>query len=176
MGWMMLVYRVLLVALDFAVLGLQVVTAVAASLWEVVRPREMKDLRGQVAVVTGAGHGIGRNLALQLATLGVRVACWDVDMRAAEDVVDEMEKLGGSGLAVLVDVSDREAVRRGALTSRTQLGEVTLLFNNAGIMPCKPFLSHTEKEVEKVFAVNVFSQFWCVYEFLPRMLSLTWAT
>ena len=48
MGWMMVVYRVLLVALDFAVLGLQVVTAVAAALWEVVRPREMKDLRGQV--------------------------------------------------------------------------------------------------------------------------------
>ena len=68
--------------------------------------------------------------------------------------------------------------------------QVTLLFNNAGIMPCKPLLAHSEKEVEKVerkilkrfhfcnlfsiqvFAVNVFSQFWCIYEFLPRMLTL----
>ena len=67
--------------------------------------------------------------------------------------------------------------------------QVTLLFNNAGIMPCKPLLAHSEKEVEKVemenseetffvtfafqvFAVNVFSQFWCIYEFLPRMITL----
>ena len=67
-----------------------------------------------------------------------------------------------------MDVSDREAVRKAALTTRTQMGEVgepfliifglkeniflqvTLLFNNAGIMPCKPLLAHSEKEIEKV--------------------------
>jgi len=68
-------------------------------------------------------------------------------------VAREIDKAGGSGLPVKVDVSDREAVRQAALTSRTQLGEVTLLFNNAGIMPCKPLLSHTEEEVEKVSSV-----------------------
>jgi len=87
-------------------------------------------------------------------------------------VLKELEEQGGSGIALKVDVSDREAVRRAALTTRTQLGEVSLLFNNAGIMPCKPLLSHTEKEVEKVFSVNVMSQFWTIYEFLPRMLVL----
>merc|ERR1719210_2334341 len=52
------------------------------------------------------------------------------------------------------------------------MGEVTLLFNNAGIMPCKPFLNHSQAELEKIFFVNVFAQFYTVQELLPRMLNL----
>ena len=52
------------------------------------------------------------------------------------------------------------------------MGEVTLLFNNAGIMPCKPFMQFSEKELEKIFDVNVFAHFHTVHEFLPRMINI----
>jgi len=169
---LLILLNMLLLVLDTLVLVGQVVSAILETIYRTFRPKAFKDLTGQVAVVTGAGHGIGRCLALQLTQLGVRVACWDLNLKWAESVLDEVEQMGGSGLALKVDVSDREAVRRAALTTRTQLGEVTLLFNNAGIMPCKPLLQHSEKEIEKVFSVNVFSQFWTIYEFLPRMLTL----
>lgn len=167
-----LVQQVAFFLLDTMLLVLQIVNSVVEELYRTVRPREEKEVQGEVAVVTGAGHGIGREIAKQLVQLGVRVACWDINKEGASETVLELEKLGGQGMVVVVDVSDREAVRNAAMVTRAQLGEVSLLFNNAGIMPCKPFLNYSEKEIEKIFAVNVFSQYWTVLEFLPRMISI----
>ena len=160
------------VLMDLVVLILKIVYSYAEELVRQFWPRREKDLRGEVAVVTGGGHGIGRELALKLVKLGVRVAIWDVNKAGAEQTLTEMESLGGEGMVLVVDVSDKEAVHKAAEETRLQMGEVTLLFNNAGIMPCKPFLTYSQKEVEKIFDVNVFSQFWTVKEFLPRMINL----
>ena len=160
------------VLLDLLVLILRIFYSYAEELVRLFIPRQMKDLRGEVAVVTGAGHGIGREMALKLVKLGVRVAIWDVNKAGAEETLAEMKSLGGEGMVLVVDVSDKEAVHKAAEETISQMGEVTLLFNNAGIMPCKPFLSYSQKEVEKIFDVNVFSQFWTVKEFLPRMINL----
>ena len=164
---------------DFLSLLVDTLVVVLRVLWSyleeaarLVVSRPEKEVRGEVAVVTGAAHGIGRELTLQLAGLGVRVACWDVNKAGLEETVRTVKERGGQALVVLADVSDREAVRRAALFTRTEMGEVTLLFNNAGIMPCKPIMSYSESEVEKIFSVNVYSQFWTVKEFLPRMISL----
>merc|ERR1712130_838086 len=166
------VQQVLFFLVDTGLLVLQILNSVVEELYRTVKPRTEKDVQGEVAVVTGAGHGIGREVAKQLVKLGVRVACWDINKKGAEETVLELEKIGGQGMAVLVDVSDREAVRNAAMVTRAQLGEVTLLFNNAGIMPCKPMFSYAEREIEKIFAVNVYSQYWTVMEFLPRMISI----
>jgi len=166
------IHQVLFFLLDTGLLILQILHSVVDEMYRIVRPREEKDLLGEVAVVTGAGHGMGREMAKQLVKLGVRVACWDINKEGAEETVMEMEKAGGQGMVVVVDVSDREAVRNAAMVTRSQMGEVTLLFNNAGIMPCKPVLNYSEKEIEKIFAVNVYSQYWTVMEFLPRMISI----
>jgi len=166
------VQQVIFFLVDTGLLILQIVNSVVEELYRVVRPKKEKEVQGEVAVVTGAGHGIGKEIAMQLVSLGVRVACWDINKKGAEETVLELEKMGGQGMVVVVDVSDREAVRNAAMVTRSQLGEVTLLFNNAGIMPCKPMLSYSEKEVEKIFAVNVFSQYWTVMELLPRMISI----
>jgi len=166
------IQQVVFFLIDTGLLVLQILHSVVEELYRVVRPREEKQVMGEVAVVTGAGHGIGRNIAKQLVRLGVRVACWDINKEGAEETVMELEKEGGQAMAVVVDVSDREAVRNAAMVTRSQMGEVTLLFNNAGIMPCKPVFNYTEKEIEKIFAVNVYSQYWTVMEFLPRMISI----
>eukprot|EP00092_Neocalanus_flemingeri_P020135 GFUD01021797.1.p1 GENE.GFUD01021797.1~~GFUD01021797.1.p1 ORF type:complete len:312 (-),score=88.57 GFUD01021797.1:456-1391(-) len=169
---LVVVQQVVFFLLDTGLLVLQILHSVVDELYRTFKPKEEKNVSGEVAVVTGAGHGIGRDLARQLVKLGVRVACWDINKEGAEETVMELEKEGGQAMVVVVDVSDREAVRNAAMVTRSQMGEVTLLFNNAGIMPCKPVFNYTENEIEKIFAVNVYSQYWTVMEFLPRMISI----
>jgi len=169
---MVVVQQVIFFLIDTVLLVLQIIYSYAEELYRIFRPKEEKTLMGEVAVVTGAGHGIGREISKQLVELGVRVACWDINQDGAEETVMQLEKLGGQAMAVAVDVSDREAVKNAAMLTRSKMGEVTLLFNNAGIMPCKSMFSFTEKEIEKIFAVNVYSQYWTVMEFLPRMISI----
>ena len=164
--------EVLAVLLDTVLLLIRLLWSCLEEVVRLVLPRPEKEVRGEVAVLTGAGHGIGRELALRLVSLGVRVACWDINRAGAEETLRMMKERGGEGMVVEVDVADRDAVRSAALMTRTEMGEVTLLFNNAGIMPCKPIESYSQQEIEKIFGVNVFSQFWTVQEFLPRMISL----
>ena len=71
--------------------------------------------------------------------------------------------VGGRGLGDLVDVSNSEAVKAGAVRIREKVGHVTILVNNAGILSSKPFLSHSPREIERMFSVNVFSHFWVSY-------------
>ena len=164
--------EVVTVVLDLILLLIKLVLSIFEELFRQLFPKKEKDLRGEVAVVTGAGHGIGRELSLQLVKLGVRVSCWDINKTGAEETVEQIRKLGGEAMALVVDVADKDAVKKAALETRNEMGEVTLLFNNAGIMPCKPFMKYSQQELQKIFDVNVMAQFWSCHEFLPRMLNL----
>lgn len=166
------VVQVALFIRDTTVLLVAVLLSIFKALYRLVIPVEKKSLSGCVAVVTGAGHGIGRELARQLAGMGASVACWDRNGEAAQEVADEISEHQGKSIAVTVDVSDKKAVEDAALSTVTKLGDVTLLINNAGVMPCKPLLSFTCSEVEQQFSVNVLSHFWTVKQFLPRMIEL----
>lgn len=134
-------------------------------------PQSPKSLENEVALVTGAGHGIGNQLALQLSKLGAKVVCWDINDKTAEKTAQQINRNGGTAWAFKCDVSNREGVAAVAEQTRAIVGNVTMLFNNAGIMPCKPFMSHTPEDVERVFRVNVFAQFWTLFEFWPDFLA-----
>jgi len=157
---------------DTIALLMTVVLSVVRALYRLVVSEEEKSLSGEVAVVTGAGHGIGRELVRQLAGMGARVACWDKNGEAVRIVAEEIREIGGKAIAVTVDVADKKAVEDAAFITTDKLGEVTLLINNAGIMPCKPLLSFSCSEVETQFSVNVLSHFWTIKQFLPRMMEL----
>ena len=88
----------------------------------------------RTAVVTGAARGIGRAIALRLATDGHHVAVLDLDESACQEVADEITEGGGTALAVGVDVSDPEQVEAGVARIADELGTPTLLVNNAGII------------------------------------------
>lgn len=139
-------------------------------------PVPPKPIDHETVLITGAGHGIGRHLALQLvADHGVRkIVCWDINQKSCDDTASEVRALmrgKGSCWSIQCDVSDREQVRKAAEMTRAQCGRVTMLINNAGILPARPFLDFSDGEtIRKIFEVNTYSQFWTVFEFLPDML------
>jgi len=144
--------------------------SIYASLMRVIWPGPGKSLLGEIAIVTGAGHGIGRELSLQLAKEGAKVVCWDINEETAEETVQNIRRRNGIACSFKCNVADREEVKRVAQKTRTTMGKVTMLFNNAGIMPCKSFMQHSQRDIEQVFQVNVYSQFWTLQEFLPDFI------
>jgi 3-oxoacyl-[acyl-carrier protein] reductase len=125
------------------------------------------ELQGQVALVTGGGRGIGRNIALELAAAGARVA---VAARSADELRETAEEIGG--LAIECDVSNRESVERMVARAASELGPIDLLVANAGIS----IDEHAAWEVEPadwwhVFEVNVLGVYLCCRAVIPGMLA-----
>jgi NAD(P)-dependent dehydrogenase (short-subunit alcohol dehydrogenase family) len=110
----------------------------------------------RVALVTGAGHGIGREIALHLAAEGLFVVATDVDGQRAEAVADE---LGHSGISAQLDVRKRERIDQIVNDVVMEFGQIDVLINNAGIYPNTPFLDLQEGEWDAVFDVNVKGMF-----------------
>ncbi|MFC5948558.1 acetoin reductase [Pseudonocardia lutea] len=109
-----------------------------------------------VALVTGAGRGIGRAIALRLARDGHAVAVNDVNKANAEAVAGEIVDAGGSSVALPFDVTSRDAVLEGVAATVEQLGGLDVMVNNAGIAQVKTLLEVTPEDLEAIFGVNVF--------------------
>jgi NAD(P)-dependent dehydrogenase (short-subunit alcohol dehydrogenase family) len=119
---------------------------------------------GQTAIVTGAGRGMGRAVALGLAAEGANVVVAEVDEAAAKEVVDEIQKAGARGLAVQVDISSVPDVRRLFEKTLTEFGGVDILINNAGIGIAKPLVDYTEADWDKQLGVNLKGMFFATQE------------
>ncbi|MPZ98591.1 MAG: SDR family NAD(P)-dependent oxidoreductase [Dehalococcoidia bacterium] len=126
-------------------------------------------LAGRVAVVTGGAEGIGRGIALTLAAEGVRVAIADIDLRTAELAVGELRDAGVEALAVRVDVSDPAAMRAFAERVERDLGPVSVLCNNAGVMLDGTLVESTPEDWQWVLSVNLMGIVHGVSAFVPRM-------
>jgi len=106
------------------------------------------------ALVTGAGTGIGRAIALRLARDGWAVAVNDVEPDRADAVAAEVMALGVRGVAVVADVGDREAARRMVAETMATLGAVDLLVNNAGVCRLGALAEFSEADFDRQVAVN----------------------
>ncbi len=126
-------------------------------------------LAGKRAVVTGAGHGIGRASALALAAQGAHVAVVDIDEAAADAVAHEISAAGGRAVAVIADVASREGVAEVAAAARDQLGGLDILHNNAGIQRYGTVVSTTESEWDEVLRVNLKSMYLVSHYCVPLM-------
>ena len=118
-------------------------------------------LKDQVAVVTGAGRGIGRSIALQLAGQGARVVCWDVDRKLADETAGLLSGKGPGGTAAAVDVTDLEAVLSAADAVLEKFSRIDILVNNAGITRDTLLIRMTSEQWEQVLAVNLTGAFHC---------------
>lgn len=129
------------------------------------------DFEGRVAIVTGAGQGIGRAIALTLAQKGASVVIADVNDVTAAKVAGEIETAGGKAVPVKTDVSKVDDIKK--LVERTvwEFGTVDILVNNAGILHSTPIEDITEEEWDKMMAVNLKSVFFASQQVLPYMKS-----
>ncbi len=131
----------------------------------------MKDLKGKVAVVTGAASGIGMSLARACAAEGMRVVLADVEGEALERASREIAETGSETLAVTVDVSSEAEVRRLAERTAERFGAVHLLFCNAGVGAGSLLWASTAKDWEWTLGVNLWGTVHVVNAFVPAMLS-----
>jgi 3-oxoacyl-[acyl-carrier protein] reductase len=112
-------------------------------------------LDGRIAVVTGAGGGIGAATAVQLAAAGATVVCADLDGDAAQAVAAQIVADGGSASGHAVDVSSAPAVDALVAAAVADHGRLDIMVNNAGILILRPILEITPEEFQKVLAVNL---------------------
>ena len=127
------------------------------------RPDDIaQDLVGQVALVTGAGQGNGRAIALRLARGGAAVAVNDLREDTARQVVEEIRALGRSGIAVPADVREVSQIERMIRRTVEELGRLDVLINNAGLIRAHPLGSVTEEDWDLTFAVNARGLFFCL--------------
>src|SRR5260370_30610005 len=129
------------------------------------------ELEGQVAIVTGAGRGIGRASALELASLGANVVVAEVNEAAALQTASDVKQAGRRSLGLRVDVTRDED--RQAMVGRTleEFGRIDILVNNAGIYRAAPPLDITEEHWESVLAVNSKAVLFCSLAVLPTMIA-----
>ncbi|MFI5627007.1 SDR family NAD(P)-dependent oxidoreductase [Nocardioides sp. NPDC051685] len=131
----------------------------------------MKEISGRTAVVTGAGGGMGRSIALELAAEGANVAVVDLDKDAAEAVAAEIGANGGKAAAYAVDVSKLDQVEQLAESVYERFGSVEILVNNAGVT-LRPFRASWDTSYEDfqwVMAVNFWGVLHGHHVFVPRM-------
>tara|TARA_R110002110_G_scaffold90974_1_gene236427 strand:- start:66663 stop:67505 length:843 start_codon:yes stop_codon:yes gene_type:complete len=130
----------------------------------------MAVFKGGVAVITGAGSGIGEGLARLAAQQGMRVVLADVALDRAEQVAEEIRAGGAEALAVHTDVSEPEALDRLAAVTHESFGDVTLLVNNAGIETLGYVWELPAALWEKTLNINIHGAIHGVRAFAPRML------
>ena len=123
----------------------------------------------QVAIVTGAGAGLGRSHALGLAARGARVVINDMDTAGAQSVVDEVLAAGGDAMIHSADVSDDQAVADMVAQAMDRWGRIDILINNAGILRDKTFAKMDMADFRKVIDVHLIGSANCCHAVWPIM-------
>jgi 3-oxoacyl-[acyl-carrier protein] reductase len=129
-------------------------------------------LDGKVAIVTGAGQGIGRAYALRLAQEGARVAVAEIQAAKGEETADAIRAAGGEALALPTDVSDEASAEAMARATAERFGRIDVLVNNAAVfygVQRKPFDQLTVAEWDRLMAVNVRGVWLCCKAVVPYM-------
>jgi NAD(P)-dependent dehydrogenase (short-subunit alcohol dehydrogenase family) len=130
------------------------------------------DLAGQVALVTGASSGIGRHFAALLAAAGAKVALAARRVDRLAELANEIEAAGGQSLPIACDVTRSGDVAAAVATAENELGPLTLLINNAGVVVSKPLFEHTEADWDHVIDTNLKGAWLMAREFAQHLVGL----
>lgn len=137
------------------------------------------DLKGRVAVITGAGNGLGRDYALLFASLGAKIVVNDLgasvngegqSVSAADAVVAEIKAAGGDAVAHYGSVSDADAAKALVDQAIAAFGSIDIVVNNAGILRDRSFSKMTRKEFEDVVNVHLLGSFYVTHAAWPHMI------
>lgn len=115
----------------------------------------MKGLKDKVVIVTGGAGGIGSATCKRLAEEGAKVAVFDMNLNAAQSLVDQIKSTGGQALAIQCDITDKTIVDQSVAKIEQELGPIDGLVNNAGFDIFKPFIKSTPEEWQKLIQINL---------------------
>ena len=130
-------------------------------------------LEDKVAIITGAGRGLGRAFALRFAEQGAKLLLPDISLERAEDAAKEIRAKGGEAVAIHTDISDENATKKMAEKVMQQYGKVDILLNNAAIyygLEAKPWDTWTAADWDRILAVNVKGTWLCCKAIAPLMI------
>ncbi|KAJ8042429.1 Epidermal retinol dehydrogenase 2 [Holothuria leucospilota] len=129
-----------------------------------------KSVEGDIVLITGAGSGIGRQIALNFAQERAVLVLWDVDKFGNEETAKLVGQLNAEVYTYTCDVTKRENVYKLARKVQQEVGPVSILVNNAGIVSGKYFLDLKDESIIKTMEVNTLAHFWTIKAFLPDMV------
>jgi 3-oxoacyl-[acyl-carrier protein] reductase len=129
------------------------------------------ELEGQIAIVTGAGRGIGRATALELAQMGADIVVAELDRAGAEHTAAEVKSLGRRASVVPTDVTSLTDLRTMAERTSAEFGRIDILVNNAGIYRAASPLDITEEHWDAIMNVNAKAVFFASQAVLPTMIT-----
>ncbi|NXD33242.1 RDHE2 dehydrogenase, partial [Copsychus sechellarum] len=142
------------------------------SLVFLVVPVRKKNVSGEIVLITGAGSGIGRLLAIKFASLGATVVLWDINQEGLNYTVRVARENGAGRVhSYICDCSKRQDIYRVADQVKKEVGDVSILINNAGIVIGKRFLDSPDSLVDKTMEVNTMAHFWTYKAFIPAMIA-----
>ncbi|XP_076018392.1 short chain dehydrogenase/reductase family 16C, member 5a [Genypterus blacodes] len=158
---------------------LETVQVLLLSLWYNVEafihlfvPVKKKNIAGEVVLITGAGSGIGRLMAQEFAAHGTALVLWDINQEGVKETARLVKEGGATRVHYyLCDCSDKNEVYRVADQVKREVGDVSILVNNAGIVTGKKFMDAPDSLIEKSMEVNTMAHFWTYKAFLPAMIA-----
>ncbi|KAM8727999.1 epidermal retinol dehydrogenase 2-like isoform 1-T1 [Acanthopagrus schlegelii] len=135
-------------------------------------PIKKKNIAGEVVLISGSGSGIGRLMAQEFAALGTVLVLWDINQEGMKETARLAKQSGASRVHYyLCDCSDKNEVYRVADQVKREVGDVSILVNNAGIVTGKKFMDAPDSLIEKTVEVNTMAHFWTYKAFLPAMIA-----
>jgi len=153
-------YSMIIITLDFLYMVLQCAILWGKIIFRMIFPAEFEPMKGKIILITGSGQGIGRELAHQFSALGCIIIIWDINLEAAQRTANEIKQKGGMAYAFHGDVSNQKEVEAVAQKVLSTVSHLDIIINNAGIMPCHPFLDHSIQEIDRCIDINVKGCIW----------------
>jgi 3-oxoacyl-[acyl-carrier protein] reductase len=135
---------------------------------------EKMRLQGRVAIITGAGKGIGEGIALEFAREGAKLVVNDLSEPDARRTVETIKNKGGQAVAVVGSVASQDVARKMAAIAGKEFGTVHILVNNAGIARPQPVEEIRQEDWDELIAVNLTSAFMATQAVLPYMRKQKW--
>ena len=158
--WSSLRYKMGFVVIEFLGLVGTLFLLILKSFVQFFIPPSRKDITGEIMFLTGAGSGLGRLMALKFARLGATVVCVDINETSNDETVQKIKSEGFKAYGYKCDCSSREDIYRVAELVKKQVGDVTMLINNAGIVSGKKFLETEDWMIQKSMDINTMAHFW----------------
>ncbi|KOX79347.1 Epidermal retinol dehydrogenase 2, partial [Melipona quadrifasciata] len=158
---MLKLYSLFILTLDLVILLVRIFFAIIIALYRIFRPPPLKNLNYEVAMVVGAGQGIGREMAIHLCKLRVKVACIDINSESCSTTVNLAQQASvGIARMYICNITDKDEVALTVDRIRLELGEITMFFHCCSIPSAKVLNQEDELEIRYTIDLTILSYFW----------------